>query len=369
MNENKEKRDSWWNMELECKPDFIKAMQRVYAWLEGEVIDRPPVRFILHNAEFNIAELHQREWKSLKEKWFDVEYQVENFIRSLHNKRFTAETFPVFWPNLGPNLYSAFYGAHLEFGEITSWAEPCLQDLQQVAQLKLDKECTYFRKIVELTDYALEKCEGKFMVGYTDLHPGVDCVAAWRNPQALCMDFCDEPEAVKDTVDKAMASFQEVYDFFDTKLKSKKQLSVTWMGIPSFGKMHIPSCDFASMISPDHFDAYCMPALRKEVKPMTHNIFHLDGKGVARHLENILDVPEIQAIQWVQGEGDDIGILQWMPLIKRIRKAGKSVVVNLRKWELEDFMQEIDREGIFLCIDADSVEEQQTLLKRIEKWD
>ena len=61
---------------------------------------------------------------------------------------------------------------------------------------------------------------------------------------------------------------------------------------------------------------------------MTHNIFHLDGKGVARHLDEILNVPEIQAIQWVQGAGADQPILPWLPLIKKIQTAGKGVVVT-----------------------------------------
>ena len=34
-----------WNLELEGKPDFEKAMQRIYAWYNQEMIDRPPIRF------------------------------------------------------------------------------------------------------------------------------------------------------------------------------------------------------------------------------------------------------------------------------------------------------------------------------------
>lgn len=40
----------------------------------------------------------------------------------------------------------------------------------------------YFKKFELLTDHALERCEEKFLIGYTDLHPRLDCVAAWRDP-------------------------------------------------------------------------------------------------------------------------------------------------------------------------------------------
>lgn len=356
-----------WDLELECKPDFLKSMERIEAWFEGELVDRAPVRFSAHNSFVNEKHLN-RKWKTVKERWYDVEYQVEAFLEGLRGKRLRGETFPVFWPNIGPNAFAAFYGSKLEFAEVTSWAEPCIENWEDLNRLKLDMGNEYFQKVEDLTRHALERCEGKFMVGYTDLHPGVDCAAAWRDTQRLLMDLYDEPDEVRKAIAAASRDFQKVYDHFDTMLKSKNQLSATWMGIPSFGKMHIPSCDFAAMISRQQFTEFCLPVLQDEVKPMTHNIFHLDGKDVARHLEDILAISEIQAIQWVQGVGDDKPILQWLPLIKQIRAAGKSVVVDLEIGELEGFMSAMEPEGILLCIDSGEEEEQKEILKRIEKW-
>ncbi len=54
----------------------------------------------------------------------------------------------------------------------------------------------------------------------------------------------------------------------------------------SFGRMHIPSCDFSTMISQDFFNEFGLPLLQREVKTMTQNVFHMDGKGVARHLDS-----------------------------------------------------------------------------------
>jgi len=139
------------------------------------------------------------------------------------------------------------------------------------------------------------------------------------------------------------------------------------MGIPSFGRLHIPGSDFVSMIGPRHFQEFYLPLLRRELSGMDHNVYHMDGKGVARHLDMILSLREIQAIQWVQGLGKDLPILQWVPLLKRIRAAGKSVVVDLRLAELEPFVEQMPPEGVFLCID---VEEglQPEILKRLERW-
>jgi len=357
-----------WSIELEGMPHFDEAMERVEAWFAGEIIDRAPVKFSLHNVEFSQAPVSGKKWDSLRDCWFDAEYQVDNYIKSIEGKHFIAETFPVFYPNLGPNVYASFYGGELRFGEVTSWFTHFLEDLSDAKVLRLNKQCVYYKKIIELTECALSRCAGKYIVGYTDLHPGVDCVVDWRSPERMCEDLYEDPEGVKAAIGVATADFQSVYDYYDAILKAHRQLSVTWMGIPSFGKMHIPSCDFSALISTEMFINICMPVTRNEVKQMTHNIWHLDGPGCIRHLDEIMSIPEIQAIQWVQGVGDNEPILQWAPLIKRIQDAGKSVVVNLHGHELRGFMDAVSPRGIFLCVGAQTEEEQLTMLKDIEKW-
>ncbi len=358
--------NGWWPVELENMPGVDMALKRVYAWFEGEVIDRPPIRFMAHNAFVEEASAAYPS-DNIEDRWFDAEFQVETYLKSIEGRTFYGETFPVFWPNLGPEVYAAFYGSDLIYGDVTSWSEPLVHKWDDVVRLKLDMHNAYFAKLEELTRYALERCPGKALVGYTDLHPGVDCVAAWRDPQQLCLDMIDAPERVEQLIELAIGDFETIYDHFDSMLKAHKQLSVSWMGIPSFGRMHIPSCDFSTMISPQFFDRFCLPVLEREVRTMTHNIFHVDGRGVARHIDRILDVPEVHAIQWVQGVGDDLPIMQWVPFIKQVQ-AKAPIIVDLHKSELDAFMEAVAPEGIFLWVAADDEAEELELLKRVKKW-
>jgi hypothetical protein len=356
-----------WSIELESKPDFNQAVDRVYAWYEQQIIDRPPVRFTRHNAEYEVTDNTWKEsWHSLKDKWFDEEYQIESFLSQVRGKHYLGETFPVYWPNLGPNVFAALYGCPLDFAEVTSWAMPILSDYDQAVML--DWQSEYLRKLENLTRCALEASRGQFIVGYTDLHPGLDWLAALRGTEPLLLDMVDRPDRLKPLLQTCTPDFFAVFDRFDAILKEHGQPSITWMGIPSFGKMHIPSCDFAAMISPRHFKQFALPTLLAEVQHMTHNIFHVDGKGVARHLDTILQMPNIQAIQWVQGVGDDLPIMQWVPLIKRIQAAGKSVVVDLSPAELEDFIGVVKPEGIFLTMASEDEAEERAILKRIARW-
>lgn len=354
-----------WHLDLESKPDFDQAMQRINAWYAQAIIDRPPVRFSRHNADFDVVDDSSR-WPDQRARWYDVEYQVERYMRQIEGKTFHGETFPVFWPNLGPNFFAGLFGCRLEFGDVTSWADQILSDYTQ--DVVLDWQSEYLRKIDALTQHALERCEHRFMVGYTDLHPGIDWLAALRGSEPLCLDLFDTPDEIKQVLSLSTPAFLAIYDHFDAQLKAKQQPSVSWMAIPAFGRMHIPSCDFATMISPQQFRDFVFPAICEEVVAMTHNVFHMDGKGVARHLDAILELPNVQAIQWVQGVGTDQPILQWIPLIKRIQAAGRSVVVDLTLAELEPFISAVIPEGILLCLPSEGEEQELEILKRLAKW-
>jgi hypothetical protein len=356
--------------ELETMPGSEQAMARVEAWFAGEVLDRPPVRFTAHNAFLeraredigSLSPAERRAW------WFDVELQVSLFEQSIAGQTFHGETFPVYWPNLGPEVYAAFYGAELVYGEVTSWSIPLGRDEEDASRVRLDMDNDYFRTLEAMTALALERCGGRYLVGYTDLHPGLDCVAAWRDPQQLCLDLIDRPELVERLAEKAIADFETIYDRFDATLKAAGQLSASWMGIPSRGRMHIPSCDFASLISPAFFERFGLPILQREVRTMTHNIFHVDGRGVARHLEAILSVPEVHALQWVQGVGDDQPILQWVPFLKELQARRVPVVVDLAPAELEPFMAEMAPEGLFLTVATENESEELAVLDRLRRW-
>lgn len=352
---------------LQKKPDFTEAMGRIYAWYDHEVLDRAPVRFSPAARDMLPAGAGER-WPDLKGRWFDAGYQVEHFLACMEESSYLGETFPVFYPNLGPNAFAAMLGGQLTFGETTSWIKPSVETMEQAGRLAFDESNPYYRKILEITDCALGLCEGRFLVGYTDMHPGLDCVDALMGTEAMLLSMVDDPDIVKVLGERCTREFFRVMDLFHAKLKAKRQPSVSWMQIPSCETMHIPSCDLGAMISNAMFREFALPMIREEVAHFRHNIFHLDGKGVAVHLHDILALQEVQAIQWVQGAGSTSPIMQWVPLIKRIQAAGKSVVVGLTLRELEPFLEAIRPEGILLCIDEPERETQKAVISRLLKW-
>lgn len=101
---------------------------------------------------------------------------------------------------------------------------------------------------------------------------------------------------------------------------------------------------------------------------MTHNVFHVDGRGVAKHLDTILSMPEVHAIQWVQGVGDDYPIMQWVPFIKDLQAKNVPVIVDLSKEDLNEFISVMQPQGLFLWVATENEEEEREILKYVEKW-
>ena len=59
---------------------------------------------------------------TLKERWFDTDDLLEQVNSRFQNTYLGAEALPVYSPNLGPDVFAAFYGVELAYGEDTSWS-------------------------------------------------------------------------------------------------------------------------------------------------------------------------------------------------------------------------------------------------------
>jgi hypothetical protein len=350
-----------------CKPDFDESVARIYAWYNQTIIDRVPVRFYHHNMEYEQHRTIKGPWKTAEERWLDVDFQVGTFAESLEGMRFSGETFPVFWPNLSALAYNLFLGQRARFDDVTAWVQPCVEDIENLPSLRVQWDNKYFRTIEALTRRALEFAEGRFMVGYTDMYAGPDCAMGIRGTEHMCLDLLMHPQYVHRLMEMTFAEYPKVYEHFDVMLKANGQLSITWMNLPSYETFNVLACDFAVNISPDHFNEFCMPILRKEALSFEHNVFHLDGPGVAKNIDAILTLPNLVAVQWVQGYGCNRPILQWVPLIRTIQEAGKSVIVDLQLDELYEFMHQLDPQGIMLWIPAEQ-DVQRDVLRRVKCW-
>jgi hypothetical protein len=354
---------------FELKPDYERSKQRIDAFWERELIDRPVVQFGLARPPDECVPLPQSHHVTSAERWLDAQYQAELKLATLSNQEFLGDTMPVAYPNLGPEVFAGLYGCPIHFGDYgTSWSEPILHDWGQVDEVRLDWDSPYLHKLIEMTDLLFEMSCGRFIVGMTDWHPGGDCVAALREPQILAIDMLTHVDEVVALLERLETDYFQVYDFFYDKLRAAGQPISTWLSLISEGKYYVPSNDFSIMISKEMYDDVFLPGIRRECQFLDRSIYHLDGPGALRHLDSILDIPELDALQWVCGAGNE-GYHKWVHVYQRAQAAGKGIQVVCQMDELDQVMETLDTHGLFLSVGGvPSREAAELMLASLEKW-
>ena len=98
-----------------------------------------------------------------------------------------------------------------------------------------------------------------------------------------------------------------------------------WFNVYGEQPGYILQSDFSYMISPDMFKAFVAPELDSSAKRMHNALYHLDGTGEIPHLDMLLAMEGIRAIQWVPGDGPAQS-MDWSELIARILAGGKKLL-------------------------------------------
>lgn len=343
-------------IELRTVPDFPRIARRFEAWWHGEVLDRPPVTaFLPSGKRYTPAVSHHA---GVRDKWLDTEFRVDDAIARAEAIGCCGDAFPIVMPNVGPELVATLYGCPLEFSDdssYTSWAAPIVHDPQADWPKVLATEPDFDRgpfwqSIVRQTKLAIEKCDGRYIVGYTDVHDAYDTIAALRDPQLLCEDLMDCPELVDRAARHVLKGVIETYRRSHDMLLPAGFGSTSWIPCYHGGASNISCCDFWAMVSPRIAKEMILPTIVALVESSERSIFHLDGPDAVRHLDLLLSIPRLQAVQYVYGAGNE-PVTQWLDVYRRIQAAGKSsqVMCDTPKQAME-ILEALGPRGLWFTI-------------------
>lgn len=313
--------------ELKWKPDFPQTAARFEAWWHGELIDRPPVSLsVKATTPARQMAAHHASWR---DRWLDVEYVVDSAIAALEAMDWVGDSFPIIWPNVGPEITATLYGAELEFGPHTTWSQPVIHAPEQwesLLQRQPDFQNIYWQTVERITALAIERCEHRYVVGLTDLHGNFDILAALRDPQMLCLDIVDCPELIARAAGHVANGYREAFRRNYAQVAAAGFGSTCWTAMYYQGPAYVPSCDFWCLVSTEIARELIWTVIEQEMQPLERSIFHLDGPQALRHLDLVLSHPRLNALQWVYGEGHGRAA-DWLEVYRRARAAGKSIHV------------------------------------------
>jgi hypothetical protein len=355
-------------MPIEHIPDWEKRIARQDAFWDRAIIDRPVILATIPRPSSDYPWPTAKAYPSIHEKWMDFEFRAREAVAGAMNVEHLGDALPSVCPALGPEVFSAFFGCELEFGEFTSWSVPNLRDWAQVDQVRFSRDGVYFRKIEEFTDRLLEAGKGKFYTGYTDIHPGGDAIAAFRDPLNMNLDMIEAHDKVKRLLAQVNDVFKEVFAHYCDRLQVAGQAITSWPGIVSSRRWWVPSNDFSCMISKAMFDDLFLPGIAEECRNAEASIYHLDGPNALQHLDSLLTIKELNAIQWVFGAGHGRAS-DWIHIYKKCQAAGKGLQIGLGVDELDFLMENLHPEGLWISLGGiQSREHFDTIEKKVATW-
>lgn len=354
-------------MAIEGIPDWEKRLARVDAFWDRQILDRPVVCVCAPKNDSLYPWPADKTYASQRDRWMDFEHLADRALANAMNREYLGDALPHTFPNLGPEVFNAYLGMELEFGENTSWSHPNLHEWSGLDAIAFDPANAYWRAISDFTDILLAKGKGKFYTGLTDFHPGGDAAAAFRDPQEFNIDLIESPDEVKRLLRKVTDLYFQVFDLSWERLRAAGQAITSWPGIVSTRKWYVPSNDFSCMVSPAMFNEFFLPGLIEECRALEASIYHLDGVNALGHLDSLLEIKELNAIQWVYGAGHGRSS-DWMPVYKRCQAAGKGLQIYLEPNEFDLFMEQLRPEGLFISTWVGSKEEGEALLRKVARW-
>ena len=98
---------------MDLKKDSELAKERMAAWWDHEIIDRPVIAYTHRKLNFKRG-VHFDNWY-LAQNIDDIEIQHKNFVGNAENQYYGGEQFPSFWPNYGPGIAAAVFGIEPKF--------------------------------------------------------------------------------------------------------------------------------------------------------------------------------------------------------------------------------------------------------------
>ena len=347
--------------------DWEKIKKYYEAWWNCEVLDKVLLRVTAYQAE-------ETALGSIEDR-FNKEKVIAHAERKIQATFPCGLAFPSYCLDFGPDIFAGYLGAVLRFSPLGSspiswadWSEPVLKDYSDLSVLQIKEGNFYWEKTKEFTCYALERSKGNYLVGLTDIHASIDALAVLRGgPEQLCMDLIENPAGVKEAMKYLWKAWHKVYGECYQIIKEKQEGTCAWIGLWSPGKMYPVQNDFSCLVSPSMYEEFFLEELVSEINYLDHSIYHLDGPDALKHLDLILDIPRLNAVQWVPNlVGKDIA--KWIPLYRKIQAKKKAIIVYCQPDEVDFVLENLAPEGLLIATNCSSVEEARRLLLKKRKY-
>ena len=371
MEAAKEKFRNYWAHKNTGRPLMCVIARRpeVEQYSDGTPVEGGYLDQICQGKYYNMPE--ELKWKDMDDKYQDPQRIVDRYRYFCQTHAFLGESFPNLNIDFGPGSLASYLGSEIGFKEDTVWFNKCLDGWDGVPKLTFDPENKWFKKHLQLAKDCQALAGDDFYVDMPDLMENIDVLASLRGAQDILFDLLDEPEMIGERIQEVTDIYYEYYDrFYDVIKDEEGGNAYTVFQIWGPGRTVKLQCDFSAMMSPEDFRKYIQPSLRSQSENVDHVLYHLDGPAAIKHMDALMEIEGIDALQWTSGDAGPDGTLpDWDVIYDKAIAAGKSIWVKVYSGEFEDWIRNVDRivnkygsHSLFLLFPEMSMEQAAYLL-------
>jgi hypothetical protein len=303
----------------------------------------------------------------LNQRWFDPQWRAADLHYQLSRSSFKADIPPVANTHLGPGSLAAILGAELEGGEDTIWIKH-RNDMGD--EIIFDKQNKWWQLHLDLVTACKKLSQGRYFVGCPDLIEGLDTLASLKGTEAVLMDMMLQPEVLEQQLQKVNDVWFEAFDRIYDVIQENGEMAFCYFSIWGPGKVAKLQSDISIMISEDDYRRFALPYLREQCQKIEYTLYHLDGVDAMRHLDAILEIKELNAIQWTPGVGQPQGGDPcWYDLYRKILASGKSIMpcwVELN--ELKPLLDNVGADGLNILMHFQSERDVDEALRIVDEY-
>ena len=305
--------------------DQWEQISEIYTKWWNKTLDRPIIKGVMKK-DIN-ADIPVPSQANCHDFSISPEEIINRIDADLKNKEFLGDAFPMAnfdW--FGPGIVAAFCGAKLNNTSGLVWFEPPCDIPISDLHIEFDPKNKWFNRIKDIYGAGIKKWNGQVLMCMPDIGGVIDILASFRGTDNLLIELYDEPDEVKRLVKEIHDVWIHVYNEYNDILQPVNPGYSDWNGINSKDPSCVLQSDFSFMISPQMFKEFIIDELRMETEKIQNTIYHMDGIGEIPHLDQILSLEKLDAVQWQQGEGAPPA-REWLDIFRRIRESGKNMQV------------------------------------------
>ena len=349
--------------EMRYMEDWPRAREWWLGYWAGEEFERPLMRVTAPNGQ---EPRQVPAPATLEDRWTDPEYVAAVNAERMRCTYWGGEGFPAHFVNLGPTIMASYLGAPLNFLETTTWPHPVVEDWDEY-ELHFDEDDRWWRTTKAVTEACVAAAGANYAVGITDLGGADDVLSYLRGPERLCVDLLERPDVIRDRLSWVLDLWFRLYAVLQAITERAAGGSTAWMRAWSPGRFYPLQSDFSCMISAPMFEEFVIPCLERQTQWLDHTIYHWDGPGALHHLDALLDLPHLDAIQWTPGAGNP-PVCEWPEPLIRIQERGKRLYLFVSAHEVKRLLEFLSPRGVFLETSVGSVDEAEDLLRLAVHW-